>query len=450
MKPLILLTASVFVAAIAPMGREVVASAGEPTVNHNWHQWRGPEATGVSRTARPPIRWSEQQNVRWKVPIEGQGTSTPIVWDDRVFVLTAVATAEKDASIPDPQDQPRSNFFDIKRPNQVHDFVVLCLHRATGQEIWRAVATSKVPHEGAHNDNDFASASPVTDGKRLFCWFGSAGLFAYSLDGERLWQRDLGEATVGSSLGEGCSPVLHGNRLVVLRDHSRRGSIACLDAASGETLWEHTRDEDNAWATPLIVEHSGRTQVITAASRFVRSYDLTTGDVIWQCGGLTGNVTPCPVRQGDHVICMSGYQGHAAVAIPLSATGDLTGSAKIAWSADRGTPYVPSPVLYDGLLYFNQSNQAILRCLNAGTGETVFGPQRLTPLSSLYASPVGADGRLYFVGRNGRTLVLQRSSSYERLALNTLDDRFDASPAVVGRQLFLRGARFLYCLEETP
>ena len=282
----------------------------------NWHQWRGPEATGVSRTANPPIEWSEDKNVKWKVSVDGRGTSTPIVWNDKVFLLTAIDTGVKDTSIPDPKDQPKTNFFDIKRPNTEHAFVVLCLDRESGKELWRRTATKKIPHEGAHNDNDFASASPTTDGKQLYCWFGSAGLYCFDLDGNKLWERDLGEAKVGSSLGEGCSPVLHDGKLVIVRDHAGQSSIEVLDAETGDTLWQRERDEDNAWATPRVIQHSGKTQVITAASGAVRSYDLDSGEIIWQCSGLTGNVTPCPVIDGDYVICMSGYQGYAAMAIP--------------------------------------------------------------------------------------------------------------------------------------
>ncbi|MDV6032371.1 MAG: PQQ-binding-like beta-propeller repeat protein [Phycisphaera sp. RhM] len=413
----------------------------------NWHQWRGPNATGVSRTADPPVEWSEDKHVKWKVAIDGKGTSTPIIWNDKLFLLTAIDTGVKDTSIPDPEDQPKSNFFDIKRPNTQHAFVVLCLDRDSGKELWRRTATTKIPHEGAHNDNDFASASPTTDGNHLYCWFGSAGLYCYDLDGNKRWERDLGEAKVGSSLGEGCSPVLHDGKLVIVRDHAGLSSIEVLDATSGETLWKRQRDEDNAWATPRVIRHSGKTQVITAASGAVRSYDLESGEIIWQCSGLTGNVTPCPVIDGDYVICMSGYKGYAAMAIPLTETGDISGSEKILWKRDRGTPYIPSPLLYDGLLYYNQSNQSILTCVDSTTGETVFGPERIGQLSNIYASPVGASGRVYITGRTGTTLVIQRSRTLTELATNRLDDRFDASPAVAGKQLFLRGATHLYCLE---
>lgn len=418
------------------------------SIDDNWHQWRGPDATGVSRTGDPPVKWSEEENIKWKVFIDGEGTSSPIIWGEKVFILTAIKTGQKDTSIPDPQDQPKTNFFDIKRPNESRAFVVICLDRNSGKEVWRETATTKIPHEGAHKDNDFASASPTTDGERLYCWFGSAGLFCYDLNGNKLWERDLGQAKVGSSLGEGCSPVLNGDKLVIVRDHSGQSSIEVLHAKSGETLWQQDRDEGNAWATPLVVKHSGKTQVITAASGFIRSYDLENGDIIWQCSGLTGNVTPCPVVDGDYVICMSGYQGFAAIAIPLTETGDISGSERIRWQTDRGTPYIPSPILYDGLLYFNQSNQGILRCLDSATGELAFGPQRLDSVSNIYASPVGAGGRVYFAGRNGKTIVLNRSRDFAPITTNSLEERIDASPAIAGKQLFLRGTKHLYCIEE--
>lgn len=439
---------SLFTSAFILLIFQQVCIANDSIETH-WHQWRGPHATGVSRTADPPVTWSESENIKWKVAIDGQGTSTPIIWEDKVFILTAIKTDKKDISIPDPKDQPKTNFFDIKRPNQVHAFVVICLDRETGKEVWRDTAITKIPHEGAHHDNNFASASPTTDGKKLYCWFGSVGLFCYDLDGQKIWERDLGEVRVGSSLGEGCSPVLHGDRLVIVRDQRHQGAIVVLDANTGETKWRKERNEDNAWATPLVVEHSGKTQVITAASDYVRSYDLDSGEIIWQCSGLTGNVTPCPVIDGDYVICMSGYQGHAALRIPLTETGDISNSTKLLWTMNRGTPYVPSPLLYDDLLYFNQSNQGILRCLDSKTGNVQFGPKRLDRVSNIYASPVGADNRVYIVGRNGTTLVLKRSRQFELITTNTLDERFDASPALAGKQLFLRGARYLYCIESS-
>ncbi len=433
---------------------EYVAAGEKPAAENsidaqamNWHQWRGPEANGVSRIAKPPVKWSEDRNVRWKVAIKGKGNASPIVWGDKVFLLTAINTGRVDPSRPKPEDQPK-RVFGIKHPNTFYKFEVLCLDRNSGKELWRQTASEHVPHEGTHRDADFASASPTTDGERLYCWFGSAGMHCYDLNGKKQWKRDLGKAYIGASLGEGCSPVIHRGKLVIVRDHARQSSIEALDARTGKTLWKKDRDEPNAWATPRIVERGGKTHVITAASNMIRSYDLDSGDINWQCSGLSGNVTPCPIVDGDVVYCMSGYQGYSLLALPLNARGDISNSDKVVWSRNNGTPYVPSPTLYDGMLYFTQSNQAILTAVDSRTGQTLLKRSRIPGLANVYSSPVGADGRVYFTDRKGTTVVLKRSNKLEVLATNKLDDEFNASPAIAGRQLFLRGRKSLYCLEN--
>ncbi|MDB4512926.1 PQQ-binding-like beta-propeller repeat protein [Akkermansiaceae bacterium] len=413
----------------------------------NWHQWRGPEANGVSRTATPPMTWSESENIRWKVSIDGRGVSSPVVWGNKIFLLSSVNTGEVDASLPKPEDQPE-RVFGIKHPNTKYSFVVLCLDRKTGKEIWRRAATDLVPHEGHHKDNSFASASPFTDGKRLYCWFGSAGLYCFDLDGKKLWSKDLGRAKVGASLGEGCSPVVHDNKVIILRDHKGQSTIEALDATSGEPLWKKERDEPNGWSTPLIVPYQGKTQVITCGDNLVRSYDLETGAIIWQCGGLSQNTIPCPVTDGERVYCMSGYSGYSLLALPLSAKGDITGSEEIVWSKSKNTPYIPSPILYDGMLGFLKSNQSFYSVLDAKTGNELIGSTRLPSVANVYSSPVGAAGRVYLTGRNGVTLVLKRGKEFEVLATNKLDDEFRASAALVGKQMLLRGSQYLYCIEE--
>jgi len=431
-------------------GRGLAGDQTAPGWEHQWPQWRGPRADGTAPHANPPVRWSRTENVRWKREIPGEGSATPIVWRDRVFVVTAVQTDRvADAQ---PESDPSAK---TAPPENIYQFVVLCMDRDSGKVRWRRVACEEVPHEGRHRTGSYASASPTTDGRRLYVSFGSRGIFCFDLEGRPLWQRDLGDMRTRYGWGEGASPVAHGESLVVNWDHEDQSFIAVLDAKTGKTRWKAERDEPTSWATPLIVEHKGRVQVIVNGTNRVRSYNLANGEVIWQCGGQTVNAIPSPLAAHGVVYCMSGYRGSAAVAVSLDAQGDLGDGAAdgeeaqgVLWRHDRGTPYVPSPILVESQLYFTRSNSAVLSCLDAATGKPIFGEQRLPALSSIYASPAAARGRIYIVGRDGTTVVIRQGRKLEILATNRLEEPVDASPALAGDQLFLRGARHLYCFEE--
>jgi len=249
--------------------------------------------------------------------------------------------------------------------------------------------------------------------------------------------------------GEGSSPALHGDTLVVTFDHEAGSFIVALNKNTGEELWRTPREEETSWATPLIVEHEGKAQVVTAATKKIRSYDLATGKLIWECGGLTMNVIPSPVAGKDGIVyIMSGFRGYNAMAIKLGRTGDLTGTDAILWSHKKSTPYVPSPLLSGDRLYFISDNKPVISCLDIKTGKPLFDAKRIEDLESVYASPVAAGGRIYLPGRNGPTVVLKDADKLEVIATNSLDDQFDASPAVVGNELFLRGHKSLYCIGE--
>lgn len=325
----------------------------------------------------------------------------------------------------------------------------MCLDRATGKTLWQKTARDVVPHEGHHQtEGSFASASPVTDGQAVYAYFGSRGLHCYDLEGNLKWQKDFGQMRTKMSFGEGSSPALSGNIIVVNWDHEGDDFIVALDKNSGKELWRQPRDEDTSWATPLIVEQDGKAQVVTAATRKIRSYDLQTGKLIWECGGLTPNAIPTPVAARGIVYATSGFRGNALLAIKLGKTGDLTGSDAVIWHHDKATPYVPSPLLYSEKLYFLSGNNGILSCLDAMSGKAVFVEERLPGVRGVYASPVAAAGRVYLVGRDGTSLVLRNSEKFEVLATNHLEDKMDASPALAGNDLILRGHSFLYCVAE--
>lgn len=429
----------------------------------SWPSWRGTAGTGVAPGAKPPTTWSDTQNIKWKARIPGSGYSTPIIWKDRIFLLSAIesegaASAGSASAAPQAAPnaaQPKSGkrggkggggFGGDPTPTKPFEFVVLALDRGTGKVVWQKTARKETPHEGRHPTNTFASASPVTDGEHLYVPFGSRGYYCYDLQGNLKWEKDLGDMRSKMGFGEGASPALAGRLLLVHWDHEDRSFIVALDKTTGAEVWRKERDETSSWSTPLIVEHAGRRQAIIAASKRTRSYDTETGDLIWEAAGLTGNVIPMPVTGHGMVYVMSGFRGFSIQAIKLSSKGDVSETDNIAWSVRRSAPYVPSPVLSGERLYMIKSNDAYLSCLNALTGEVLYQDQALPGVRSIYASPLAANGHLYIVGREGTVMVVKDAPTFEVVGTNTLSDRIDASPVMLEQELFLRGHEYLYCI----
>ena len=417
-----------------------VAHAASDTPSERfWPQWRGPYATGVSKTADPPVEWSETKNIRWKVEIPGRGSGTPVIWDNKVFVLSAVPSVENGASSHEPRGAG------AKVP---HRFVVIALDRKTGKPIWERTAYEHTPHEGSHPQwGTWSSSSAMTDGEHVYAFFDSFGLYAYDMDGKPLWSKDLGDKKMRQEFGEGQTPVLYKNRIVVQWDHQGQSFITALDKLTGNELWRKDRQEIDSWGTPLVVEQGGRAQVITSAMNKVRSYDLETGDLVWEGPGLTMNPIPSAVYEDGIAVLMSGFRGNQLRAVRLAdAKGDITTSGAQVWTLEKDTPYVPSPLLYDGILYFLKTNSGLLSAYDAKTGKPHYQLQRLDGVPNVFASPVGAKGRVYLPGQEGTTLVIKHGPSFEVLAKNSLDDGFNASPALVDNELYLRGFKYLYSI----
>ena len=437
-----IITLAGLVALLAPtLGPRLSAQGPDP--DRYWGQWRGPLASGVSPTATPPLEWSETKNVRWKVEIPGRGFSSPVVWGDRIFVTTAVPVSIGG----DAQHEPRGGV----RPPGAYKFVVMAIDRRTGRTIWERVAREQEPHEAAHFENGtWASGSPVTDGRTVYAYFESFGLYAYDMDGTLLWEKDLGDKRMRNQFGEGSTPALHGNTLVIVWDHLNGQSfVAALDTRDGRELWRVAREEIDTWATPLILEVNGRAQAIVPAMNRIRAYDLEDGSLVWNGDGLTMNAIPSPVFFDGIVFLMSGFQGNDLRAVRISeAKGDIDGTSAVVWSYDRDTPYVPSPIIADGILYFLKTNSGILSAFDARTGQPLYQNQRLDGVPNVFASPVAARGRIYVTGREGTTLVIRAGPTFEVLEKNTLDDGFDASPALVDNEIYLRGHKYLYAIAQ--
>ena len=426
-----------------------VATAGalDHAVNPlaQWGQWRGPLATGAAPKADPPVEWSETKNIRWKIKLPGLGHSSPVVWGDLVFVTTAEMTGAKKPFTGVTPDGAHNNM----NPLFDHQFAVMAIDRQTGAVAWRRTVATRQPHESTHESATWASNSPVTDGEHVLSFFGSNGLYCLDTGGRLLWSRDFGDMQVKHGHGEGASPLLHGETVVVNWDHEGASLIVALAKRTGEELWRQPRDEVTSWATPIVVTHDGQAQVVVSGTRRVRGYDLKTGAVIWEVGGLPGNIVASPVGADGMVFAAGSYEKQTLLAIRLTgAKGELAGTQQIAWQKNRSTPYVPSPLLYDGWLYYLRHYQGVLSRVNAKTGAEPSGPFRLGSVFNIYSSPVAAAGRIYVTDRNGKTLVISNDPEPKTLTLNKLDDRFSASAALVGDAIFLRGEKFLYCIGE--
>ena len=412
--------------------------AVDESADRNWPQWRGPRATGVAPGANPPLEWSESKNVSWKVEIPGRGSSSPVVWRDQLFLTTAIPAGTSGPA----SHAPRGGV----APRMPHRFVVLAIDRETGKVRWERIVREETPHEGTHQDNGtWASSSAVADGEHVIASFESRGLYAFDMKGKPVWQVDLGDKKMRNEFGEGSTPALHRNTLVVVWDHQGGSFVVALDKRTGKELWRQPREEIDTWATPLVVESQGSLQVVVSGMNRVRSYDLETGRLVWQTAGVTMNPIPSPVAGEGMVFVTSGFRGNSLKAIRLAdAKDEITGPPALAWTLDRDTPYVPSPLLYDGILYFLKTNNGLLTAVDAKTGTPHYQVQRLEKAQNVFASPVGAAGRVYVVGRDGTTVVVRHGPKFEVLAENTLDDGFDASPAVVENEIFLRGYKSLY------
>ena len=412
-----------------------------------WPYWRGPAADGMA-VGDAPLHWSDTQNVKWKADIPGRGSSSPVIWGDQIFVTTAVKTGP-DAK-PEPAATPAPKMqLTTPGPQAEHKFELLCLDRRTGKLLWERTAITAVPHEGYHPTyGSFASNSPVTDGKHVYAFFGSRGMYCYDMKGNLVWQKDFSvQMRMRMAFGEGMAPVISGDRLILVFDHEGDSFMVVLDKNTGKEIWRVDRDERSNWAAPLVVDFKGKKQIIVSAVKKVRSYDFDSGKVIWECAGLGANTIPAPVHQDDMVFVMSGYQNPNLMAIRLGREGDLTGTDAIVWSQTKGNSYTPSPVLYDNKLYVLTDN-GMVSCYNARTGEPYYHQTRLPKSYSFKSSPVGANGKLYLASENEDVIVLRMGEKFEVLATNTMtDEMFIATPAIMGGEIFLRGRNTLYCIK---
>jgi outer membrane protein assembly factor BamB len=411
-----------------------------------WPSWRGADGTGVVADGNPPLQWSETENVKWKTALPGEGQSTPIIWGDKIFLQTAVPVGADDGEI-------RSAFGGGAPPSKKiavpYQFVVLCIDRSSGDILWQTEVCQTLPHEGHHPTGSLAPYTPVTDGNHVWASFGSRGLYCLDIQGNIVWQQESDELRMAGRFGEGSSPLLVDEKVIVLADHEGQSRITAFNKQDGTIAWKHDRDEISSWSTPIATVVNGRTEVITAASNAIRSYDVESGDLIWECSGLTNCAAASPVVADGKVYCSTGFRGVSTMAIELGHEGNLTDSDAVSWTTRSVGTNVPSPLVYKNRLYILRGYSNALTSFDATTGEEIFSRERLEGQREIYASPIAVNGYLYFAGRNGTTSIVEASDTFTIVATNTLDEALDGSPVVVDHELYLRGRSHLYCIADS-
>ncbi len=456
----------------------VLFSIAQAARADNWGHWRGPTGNGAAEDASPPTEWSDRKNVKWKVPIPGKGSGSPVIWGDKVFVVTAVTAAgesKPQAAGREPSRRPGGGQDAGRRPEggrdsqrrpggrfgrrprggsrggalSTLDFKLLCFERKNGKLLWQQSAIKAKPHEGTHSTNGFASGSPCTDGEHVYATFGSRGLYCYTLSGKLKWKRtDFGKLTMRNGFGEGSSPTIDGDKLIVPWDHEGQSSVYALNKANGKTIWRTDRDEPSCWATPLVVEHKGKKQVVLNGQTCARGYDLATGKELWRCGGQTQRPVASPVAGKGLVFVGSGFRGSFLGAFRLDGKGDIEDSKSVAWVIDRDTPDIASPLYSSGRVYFHKGKSGMLSCVDAATGKPHYTVERISGINSTYASPIAAGGHVYLTGRGGTTVVIKDAGKLEVVSTNSLGEGIDSTPAPAGKELFIRGEKHLFCISK--
>jgi outer membrane protein assembly factor BamB len=396
----------------------MVADEGEGT--KYWPRWRGPSGQGLVSGTGYPDAWSPTENVRWKTPLAGDGNSSPVVWGDRIFLTTAYDRGSR--------------------------LAVIAFKRSDGTKLWEAFAPAGRSNQGNHYKNGHASATPATDGQRVYASFGARGLVAFDMDGKLVWHRDLGP--MDAYHGTAGSPLLYKDRLILYQDQFAGSFIAAFDTRTGKELWRTKRDADTGWGTPIAVRVVDHDEIIVSSQQRVQAYNPDNGLELWRCSGTTYEVIPTPVVGYGMVFCSSGRAG-PTLAIKPGGKGDVT-RTHLQWTSPRGSPFVPSPILYGEYLYMVNDMASIVTCLEATTGKVMWqGRLGRASREGFSASPVAFDGKVFFTNDEGETFVLKAGSTFELLHVNKLDEATLATPALVDGRWYIRTDRHLYAIGKS-
>jgi outer membrane protein assembly factor BamB len=495
-----------------------IGGGTRPAKAENWPQFRGPTGAGLVSEQKFPAEWGNDKNVAWKVEVPGAAWSQPVVWGDKIFVTTAVTENQtkpragsgfggggggfgggfgrpgagrpgtppsndtKRGEEADRDEVPRSGQSGGQpgrpgsgRPggfgggfgggsggrggsplNAVYKWKVLCLDRTTGKVLWENLAKESKPTIPIHNTNTYASETPITDGERLYVYFGMTGLFCYDLDGKQIWSKELGSYPMMLGWGTGSSPALDGDLIFVQCDNEQKSFLVAFDKKTGDEKWRVARDEKSNWSTPFVWKNKVRTELVTGGGTKMRSYDPATGKLLWELGGSVSRCSATPVGDADllYVGSGGGMGGNGPLsAVKAGASGDITPkgdndtSEGVAWTVERAGPPMASPLLYQGNLYILDQRGGLLSCYDAKTGEQHY-KQRISGAKGFTSSPWAGDGKIFCLDESGQTFVIAAGDELKLLGTNKLDDMFWSSAAIAGDQLLLRGIDRLYCIKQ--
>lgn len=431
-----------------------LASAGlsflaESVSAGNWPGWRGPDGSGISNEKNLPSEWSATKNIKWKTAIEGRSHSSPIVWGNRIFVTTAIEGAEVPGAKAAKHLLGGKDFVhpDAIGSNKKHTFKVMAIDRDSGKIVWQTTAWEGSPYDDRHRKSSYAASTPTTDGKMVYAFFGTEGLYAFDFKGKLAWKAHIGNiATLG--LGAATSPILFENLVIVQADEDNgEGSlIVALDKKTGKEVWKQSRKGlQVTWATPLLVRTTNRAELIASGTEFVISYDPATGKELWRHKGVESNAIPSPVANNEFVYLVAGYPAKIAMAIRLGQSGDLTGTPNVPWKYAKGTAYVPSPILYGDYLYLT-TDRGILTAIDSKTGEVKYEGGRIPIPATFTASPVAFEGKILMTSEDGDTFIVKAGPKHEIIGTNSIGEPVYASPAIADGRIFIRGEKNLYCI----
>jgi len=435
----------------------MLAVTGAVGAAENWPQFRGPGAMGVAEHARLPDLWSPTENVVWKQDIPGRGWSSPVVWGNHVFITT-VSTEGK------AWEARKGLYFGgerFKPPAGKHHWKVICLSLETGKVVWKKTAHSGVPQSSIHIKNSYASETPITDGERVYAYFGNQGLYCYTVGGKFLWKKEWPAYKTRFGWGLAASPVLHKGRLYIVNDNEQQSFLVALDAKTGTEVWKVKREgEKSNWSTPFIWENKLRTEIITPGSRKNRAYDLD-GKLLYQFSGNSSITIATPYAKFGLLYVTSGYVGDRrkpVFAIRPGAKGDISlesdedSNEHVAWCQRRAGPYNPSTIVYGDLMYV-LLDRGLVACYEAKTGKRVYGPERIVARGGAFtSSPWAYNGKIFFLDENGVAYVLKAGREFKLLRANRLNLKEDmcmATPAIVGGKLLIRTDARIYCFSKS-